>query len=134
MIIDSLNEYSDAQAVTGGAPSTNTIDHGVAGETIGNELYLHVHTDAEDFATLVGLTVSLQTSDTEGFIAATTLWTSPQILAADLTANTLLARVRVPAGRLRYTRMSYAVAGSNATAGAINAFLSPSVQDQSTIG
>lgn len=132
MLIDSLNEYSDAQAVTASAASTDVIDHGAAGETIGEELYLHIYVGtAAAAAGAATVTFALQTDDNASFSSATTLYTSTAIGKAALTANTEVLRVRVPKGRERYTRVYYTVATGPLTAGTFNAFLSPSVQDQS---
>lgn len=134
MIIDSLNEYSDAQTVTGTPGiSTNVLDHGAAGETIGEELYLHIFCDeAAEADGLATVTFSLETDDVDSFVGATTLWSSAAIGKASLLAGTTVTRVRMPKGRERFTRVRYAVTTGPLTAGKFSAFLSPSVQDHST--
>jgi hypothetical protein len=132
MIIDTLNEYSDSQAVTATAASTNVIDHLNGGDAIGNELYLHILCQ-EDVATATSITFALQTDTVENFASPTTLFTTAAIVIANLTAGTEVVRVRVPKGMQQYSRVYYTIGGSNATAGKFDAFLSPSVQDQSLI-
>lgn len=132
MIIDTLNEYSDSQAITASAASTNVIDHGATGDAIGHELYLHIKC-MEDVATATSITFALQTDTVENFASPTTLFTTGAIAIAGLTAGAEVARVRMPKGKQQYTRVYYTVTGSDATAGEFDAFLSPSVDDQDLI-
>lgn len=136
MLIDTLNEFSDAQAITATAASTNVIDLGAAGDAIGRELYLHVlvTADFDSGADDGTLTVALQTDTVEAFSSPTTLFTTAAVLEAAMVAGYWIARVRVPAGNEGFLRAYYTVAGSgDFTAGAVDAFLSPSVQDQSLV-
>lgn len=134
MIIDSLNEFSDAQEVIVSMPSTNVIDHGAAGDAIGNELYLHILVDETALAAgAATVTFALRTDDNASFTSPKTLWTSAAIGKATLVAGHVVARVRVPKGLERYSRLYYTVATGPLTAGEFNAFLSPSVQDQALV-
>lgn len=121
MILDADLLFSNKQAVTATATSTNEIDLGVAGDAIGQELTIHVVVDTA-FATLTSLTVSLETS-TDGS-TWTTVLSGPAVPRASLTKGANIFCVRVPQGLSRYVRMKYTVGGSNATAGKVTAFAS----------
>ena len=60
MIIDAELMFSNKQAVTATAASTNEIDLGAAGDAIGQELTIHVIVDTA-FDKLTSLTVAVQT-------------------------------------------------------------------------
>lgn len=123
MLLDYENLYSNAQAITADAVSTNVVDHGDAKDKgPGREMELLIQV-VEDFATLTSLTVSLQTDTVEGFGSPTTLQTSAAIAAASLKAGYTF-KLRIPyEGLERFTRINYDVTGSNATAGKITAGL-----------
>jgi len=121
MILDADLVFSNKQAVTTTATSTNEIDLGAAGDAIGQELTIHVVVDTA-FATLTSLAVSLETS-TDGS-TWTTVLSGPAVPRASLTKGANIFCVRVPQGLSRYVRMKYTVGGSNATAGKVTAFAS----------
>lgn len=121
MILDADLVFSNKQAVTATAASTNKIDLGAAGDAIGQELTIHVVVDTA-FATLTSLTVSLETSADNS--TWTTVLSGPAIARASLTKGASIFCVRVPQGLSRYVRMKYTVGGSNATAGKVTAFAS----------
>lgn len=126
MIIDRFNEYSDAQAVTASAASTNVVDLDAAGKIEGKPYYLHVKVNTS--ATAAGdatVTFALQTDDDEAFGSATTLWTSAAIGKATLVAGYEVIRLPINGLALeRYTRVYYTVATGPLTAGKFDAFLS----------
>lgn len=132
MIFDKQSLFSDDQAITATAVSTNVIDLGATGTPIGGSVALARDLGAggpvplrvqvtEAFATLTSLTAVLQTSDAEDFGSGVeTVATTGAIAAADLIAGAVLTPQYVPRGaNKRYLRMSYTVAGSDATAGKI---------------
>ena len=121
MILDADLVFSNKQAVTATAESTKTLDLGVAGDAIGQELTIHVVVDTA-FATLTSLTVSLETSANNS--TWTTVLSGPAIARASLTKGASIFCVRVPQGLSRYVRLKYTVGGSNATAGKVTAFAS----------
>lgn len=132
MIFDKTTQFSDAQAVTASAASTDIVDLGVAGRNVGSgemiPLFIGVN---EDFATLTSLTVSVQTATDEAFTSPITVVSTGAIAVADLVAGYHFAIERVPAKVLeRYVRVYYTVAGSDATAGSINAGIVMGVQDE----
>lgn len=121
MILDADLVFSNKQAVTATATSTNKIDLGAAGDAIGQELTIHVVVDTA-FATLTSLTVSLETSADDS--TWTTVLSGPAIARASLVKGASIFCVRVPQGLSRYVRMKYTVGGSNATTGKVTAFAS----------
>lgn len=133
MQLDKQSLFSDAQAITATAASTNYIDLGAAGTPAGsavaiprdlgkgNPLPLLVNVD-EAFNNLTSLTIDLQVDDDEAFGSAKTVQ-SITIAAADLAAT---GRVEafdyVPAGAdERYMRLNYTVTGVAPTTGKITA-------------
>lgn len=133
MIFDSTNLFSDAQAVTSSAASTNVIDLGAtdtpkhAANAItrdigkGRPIDLRIQV-VTDFATLTSLTVAVQTDTVEAFSSATTVLESEAVPVASLVAGYVFPIQWVPRGTLeRYVRLYYTVAGTAATAGAVTA-------------
>ena len=126
MIIDRFNEFSDAQAVTATAASTNTVDLLAAGKIEAKPYYLHIKvptTVTADGAATV--TFALQTDDNTSFSSATALWTSAAIGKASLAAGTEV--IRLPLNGLaleRYLPVYYTVATGPLTAGKFDAYLS----------
>lgn len=129
MRFDAQNLFSDAQAITATAASTNIIDGEVARDLgPGQPMPLAIQV-VEDFATLTSLTVTLQGDDNASFSSPSTLWTSPAVPAANLVAGYKFGIEYWPSGtKERYYRLNYTVAGSNATAGKITAGITDGVQ------
>ena len=127
MIIDRFNEFSDAQAVTATAASTNTVDLNAAGKIEGKPYYLHIKvntTATADGAATV--TFALQTDDNTGFSSATALWTSAAVAKATLVAGYEVIRLPINGLALeRYLRVYYTVGTGPLTAGKFDAFLAP---------
>lgn len=124
MIIDKQLTYSEEQAITTTADSTNVINHGQANVNTGEpvELLLQV----EDTFTSGGattLTVSLVTSVDEAFTAPVTLVTTAAIAKATLVRGYQLPLSFLPAQVLQFTKLVYTVATGPFTAGKINAGL-----------
>ena len=130
MIIDTSLVFSNQQAVTTSAPSTNAIDLGATGIPfgatqplardigLGEPVALSVSV-SQGFAGLTSLQVSVQTSP-DG-INWTSVDTSAAIPAASLVAGYLFAVPKiVQEANARYLQLYYTVVGT-ATAGAINA-------------
>jgi len=135
MIFDATNLFSDAQAVTASAASTNVIDlgaaqtpkHGAQAVTKdlgkGNPVGIRIQV-VEDFATLTSLAVALQKDTVEGFGSPETVISLATVAAADLVAGYVFPLETLPRGAdQRYLRLNYTVTGSNATAGKITAGL-----------
>lgn len=132
---DALAQFSNGQAITASAMSTNYLNLGsprtapgapaaqkrdIGG---GNSQPVVIEV-TEAFATLTSLTANLQVSDTAAFTVAKTVATTGPIPLADLTVGKKLPISMVPQGADgQYMRLSYVVAGTAATAGAITAGL-----------
>lgn len=131
MLIDTQQEFSVAQAVTatGDTASTNVYDTGAARDVgIGEEIYAFVRTDAAFTSAGAGtLQVKLQDSADNSTFADVQTLTAVLALAA-LTADTVIARVRLPIGLRRYLRLAYTVGTAAMTAGTVDAFLATNVQ------
>lgn len=125
MIIDYENKFSDALAVTDtDKASTNLIDLGAAGDAH-TELFLVIRVGTA-FAGGTSINFSLQTATDEAFTSPVTLIASGAILTAALTANTIVWKVRVPRGALRYLRIWHDVTGTM-SAGTLEEFLTPDI-------
>ena len=139
MILDALIEFSDAQAVTSTAISTNVADLGpVTDNTLrdigtGEPLYLVVQTAVActDTGNDATLTVTLESDSTANLATSPTVHFSTGALAfsAFAPAGAVVAAVRLPAGLYeRYLGVRYTVANGPLTAGAFDAFLTRDVQ------
>lgn len=132
MIFDAQTRFSNAQAVTASAASTNVIDLKAAGIPYGNDVALSRDLGIYDiplriqvttaFATLTSLKVAVQVDDNSSFSSATTVLETEAIAAASLVAGYQFNIDKFPLKTSeRYVRLYYTVAGSDATAGAITA-------------
>lgn len=143
MIVDKFNEFSDAQAVTATAISTNVIDLAPLGggqgtNTVrdigsGEELYLVVRTvtAATDSGSDATLTVTLESDSTENLATSPTVHFSTGSLAfaAFSPAGAQLAAIKLPAGDYkRYLGVRFTVASGPLTAGTFDAFLTKDAQ------
>lgn len=122
MILDKLLMFSEAQAVTATAASTDVIDLSPLKGTrrdIGVGEPLEFWTTVNTSATAAGaatLNVQLQTSaDNSTWV---TLYDSGTLALASLTAGKRILSTKVPAGVLKYLRVNYVVATGPLTAGA----------------
>ena len=126
MFIDYENLFSNAQAVTVTAASTNVIDLGA------NHAYIQtlfekgmvgilaqVHTT---FAGGTSVAIQLQTDSDEAFGTVETLYATPAIATATLAAGYRFRLSGLPLGIKRYVRLNYVVVGTH-TAGKITAGL-----------
>jgi hypothetical protein len=133
MIYDITNLFSDGQAITGDARSTNTIDLGATGTPFGasaalvrdigkgSRVPLSVIV-SQTFNNLTSLTISLQVDDNDAFSSAKTV---AQIVvpAADLVVGRQLPFPDyVPEGtNERHLSLYYDVTGTNPSTGALTA-------------
>ncbi len=130
MILDAQAIFSDKQAITKTAPSTNMIDLGVHGKPVGgraltgdlgkgNKVPVLVQV-TETFAGLTSLKMELESSATSAFTTHKTLYSQT------LSLNELVAGARwslqvLPCGTVnRYLRLKYTVEGTG-TAGRMTA-------------
>lgn len=136
MILDKTNEFSDGQAVTATAISTNVIDISPTGENpirdigTGEDVYLVVQVDQT--ATAAGaatVTISLESADNAGLTSSTVHTTTGAVALGSMTAGAELAKFKLPAGDYkRYLGVRYTVGTGPLTAGAFSAFLVKDVQ------
>lgn len=134
MILSAQQLFSDDQAITATAVSTNVIDLRVPGTPFGgNQLNQDIGKGTpipllvqvtEDFNTLTSLTVTVE-------VSAAAAMTSPKVLAtetillADLKAGKQMFNQVVPNGAdLRYLGVRYTVTGTAPTLGKITAGIS----------
>lgn len=129
-MLDSQLLFSNNQAITGSAASTNVIDQLVARDIgVGGEIMLQVYC-TQTFLTLTSLQIALQGSPDN--LNWYDFLDTPVIPVADLVTGTHLWKVTFPPRGwllpsqtpVEYYRLNYTVAGSNATAGKITAYLS----------
>lgn len=124
MRLDSQAIFSNEQAITATAASTNVVElskaNGKFSEVaFGKPIPLLIQV-VESFATLTSLTVAVQTDDNAAFSSATTL-VSATLAVADLVAGAKFPIKEIPAGNEGFMRLYYTVTGSNATTGKITA-------------
>lgn len=133
ILMDKGMEFSDAQAVTASAISTNVMDLGVSHDFgVAADLFLVVQCDvtATDAGSDATLTISLESDSTADLATSATVHhTSAAIALASLVAGETLLVVPVPPGAYeRYLGVRYTVASGPLTAGKFSAFLSADVQ------
>ena len=130
MILSKELEFSDAQAVTATADSTNVIDLNSV-QAIGEELYITVEVDtlpvSGGASTLI---VTVNTDDNAAMASSTAVITSASFLKAALGAGEkVLNRVRLPSvGLERYLELTYTVGTADYTAGNFSAYLTQGIQ------
>jgi len=113
MILDKENLFSDDQAVTTTAASTNVIDTGAAKDSgPGTPMRVLAQVSEADFAGGTSIAVALQTATDAAFSSPVTLFTTAAIALADLVAGYQFAIGMVPKGALRYLRLNYTVVGT----------------------
>lgn len=124
MIMDALLLFSDAQAVTADAGSTNTVDLGaVRNVGVGEPLYVVLIVDVAmtDASSNSTCTVTLEGDSTDSFTpdASQTLFTIPALTAA---GTKYIARVAPDlAGNYRYMRLKYTMANGDLSTGSFTA-------------
>lgn len=130
MMIDRSNQFSDDQAITATAASTDyynqgtsTIGYGLAGKS---NLYAYVVVK-EDFNTLTSLNIALQTDTVSNFASPTTLH-DVDVVLANLVDGAAVFVLELGAQPLeQYIRFNYTVTGTDPTTGKLDAFLAESV-------
>lgn len=117
MIADKQSQFSDAQAVTADAASTNVIDLGTAypgmgfGDFAGN---IVINCDVALGGTTPTLVVQLQQDDNSAFDSAATILSTASVSALAAGAQLVMA---IPPGLIteRYIRLNYDVGGTSPT-------------------
>ncbi|WP_058545815.1 Bbp16 family capsid cement protein [Pseudomonas fluorescens] len=135
MITDKLNTFSNGQAVTASAASTDVLDlgpltHGNTRRDIGAGEPIYLVVAALTTATAGGAAttnIQLQTSDDNS--TWVTLFDSGSLALSALTAGARPVQVAVPRGVRRYLRVNYIIGTGPLTAGSFFAGLVKDVQD-----
>jgi hypothetical protein len=134
MILDNTNLFSDSQAITATAASTNIIDIGAAGTVFGaaaalvrdigraNEIPLYVSVP-QAFNNLTSLKISFQADDDPAFGTANNVVAERTYALSELTLGARLPfPAEIPEGSTgRYLRLNYTVTGTAPTTGKISA-------------
>lgn len=133
MYVDANLQFSNQQAITSAAGSTNTVDTSLARSLgSGQDLYLvvQVHTLLADGGSNTGTAIALEGDSTTTFTpdGTNTLFTFAQAAAAGTTKIAKLSQGHA-ALAYRYLRVKYTPSGADLTAGKFNAFLTTDVQD-----
>ena len=127
MIFDRQTLFSNAQAITATAQSTDQIDTGPIARSRdigrGAEIPLRIQV-TETFNNLTSLAIAYQVADDTAFsVNLTTVWTTT-VLLAGLTAGAVIVPDELQRGsNRRYHRLLYTVTGSAPTTGRITAGL-----------
>lgn len=142
MYVDKQAEFSDNQAVTATAISTNVYDLFPVGNAVnsnavrdigvGEDVYLVVQTDAAVTAAgAATVTVTLESSSTADLATTPTVhFSSPAFAIAAMGANKTLMAFKLPAADYkRYIGVRYTVATGPLTAGSFSAFFAKDIQD-----
>ena len=135
MIHDAQNLFSDAQAITAAAASTNYINFGVARNIgVGENLYVVVTVDVAftDASSDSTLTVALEGDSTTSFTPDGTqqLFIIPALAAA---GAVYIARISPDyASNYQYIQLKYTPNTGNLTTGTVTAFIAKDVQAYSS--
>lgn len=127
MIHDAQGLFSDAQAVTAAAASTNYVDllTTYANTGTGENLYLVVSCDVAmtDSGSDSTLAVALEQDDNSSFSSATALQTIGTFAATSAAGTTKIARIAPGVITERYVRLYFTPANGNLTTGSFTAFI-----------
>jgi len=126
MIRDAQTTFSDAQAVTAAAASTNLIDLSVARDIgVGRELWvvLVVTTALTDAGSDSTVTVDIQTDTLAAFGSPTTVQTLFTIPAVSAVGTVLRARINPVTTDEQFMRLNYTPNNGNLTTGSWDAFI-----------
>lgn len=132
MFMDSQNLFSDAQAITAAAGSTNTIDLGAVRDIgTGQPLYVVVSVDVAftDSGSNSTLTVALEGDSTTTITPDGThnLFTIPALAAAGAVYYAPIPPGSAPAN-YQYIRLLYTPNNGDLTTGTVTAFLTTDIQ------
>lgn len=135
MTLDKLLMFSEAQAVTASAASTDVIDLGPIDGTrrdigVGYplELFVNVNTTA---AAAGAATVNIQLQTSPDNSTWTTLTSTGDLALSALTSGKRVMSQKVPQGVQRYLRVNYVVGTGPLTAGAFTAGINLDVDNNS---
>lgn len=129
MYVDALLLFSDAQAVTAAAASTNYVDFGAVRDMgTGEDLYVVVTCDVAmtDGSSDSTLAVAIEGDSTSTFTPdyTRTLFTFDALSAA---GTVKIAKLSPGDVNLRYFQLKYTPANGNLTTGSFTAFITPAI-------
>ncbi len=127
MILDNELIFSDKQAITATAASTNVLDLGSVDAGNSDNLFVSVSVD-EGFTNLTSLGIKLQSASNAAFTTPVDSSLSSTVLLADLTAGTEAVKAKLPFDLERYVRMYYTVTGTAPDAGEVTASIVTNLQ------
>lgn len=143
MILSAEQMFSDGQALTATAASTNIIDLGAPGTVLGapaalqrdvgkgTPIPIFVSLDVASGGTSPTLDVALQMDDNAGFSSPTTLASAPQVAGG--AAGDQVALYYLPEGiTQRYIRLNYTLGGTSPTY-TVSAGLPAATQSNDTV-
>lgn len=130
MLVDKKLTFSDAQAITAAAASTDVLDFSEARDLgVGEPLYIVVLVDTAftDSGSNSTLSVALETDSSESFTpdATRTLFTFPALSAA---GTVKISRIGPDDINQRYCRLYYTPNNGDLTTGAVTAFITHDIQ------
>lgn len=137
MYVDKQAEFSDAQAVTATAISTNVMDlvsnssgkNPIRDIGTGQDVYLVVTTTVQPTAAgAATVTVTLESDDNAALSSPTVHFTSKAFALAEMAPGVGMVAIKLPAGNYeRYLGVRYTVGTGPLTAGNFDAFLTTDV-------
>ena len=126
MLLSKEQNFSESQALTATAASTNIIDLGATGTVVGapaalvrdigkgNRIDVLVSLDVDSGGTSPTIDVALQVDDNDAFSSATTVATASQLAGGS--AGDRIALYWIPEGtNERYLRINYTLGGTSPT-------------------
>jgi hypothetical protein len=124
MYLDALALFSNAQAVTATAASTDSMDLSQIRDIgVGEDLYIFCNVDVAmtDSSSNTTITVTLETDDNSGFSSATTTQTLFVFPALSAVGAIRFARIQPLAMNERFAQLRYTVANGDLTTGSFTA-------------
>lgn len=125
-MIDAQLLFSDAQAITASAASTNLVDLRAARRiAVGRPLFFvaQVTTAFTDAGSDSTVAVTIESDTTSAFSSATTIQTIGTFGALSAVGSRFIVALQDPTTAEQYIRAYYTVANGNLTTGKITAFL-----------
>ena len=127
MLFDAKVLFSNQQAITATAASTDSVDRGDTKDVgAAGDVPIAIQV-TESFNNLTSLKVDIQTDTVSGFGSAVTL-ASMTVLLADLKAGYQLPVITLPKGCKQFLRLNYTVTGTAPTTGKVTAGIVAGVQ------
>lgn len=132
MYLDAHNLFSDAQAVTAAAASTNLIDLGVANQNlgVGEVLYCVSQVDVTmtDGSSDSTLAVALEQDTAAAFSSTTAIQTIGTHPAVSVAGTRVVSKIAPDVITEQFIRIYYTPANGNLSAGAFTTFLTANLQ------